>query len=182
MIIKGKILVSVPLHHQPNKQNFVILIYKHDDFGALGVNLNYVLPQEFLLHLMDTLEVPYYDPNPTARIHYGGMHDLNQGLILHTNDYQSSSSIKINDEISLTNSVNLLKRVAANEGPKKSLIVLGHTRFLAGQIENELYEHRWLIMEPLMDVIFTDHVWQGALVIKGINPTQFQIHEHVGNA
>jgi len=178
-LIDKKILISTP--QQSQKQNFVILIYKHDDSGSLGLGLNCILPQEFLLNLVDSLDIKYFDPNINTHVHYGGTNDLNQGVILHSSDYKISSSIPISHDLCLTNSLVLLKKIAMNEGPKKSMVILGHTKFGPGQIEDELYENKWLIMEPTSDIIFTDQIWNNALNLKGLTPTS-QIHNYTGHA
>ncbi|USO02379.1 MAG: YqgE/AlgH family protein [Alphaproteobacteria bacterium] len=179
LAINNKILISTPRYSQ--KQNFVILIHKHDSFGSLGLSLNCTLPHDFLLNLVDSLDIPYFDPNLNTQAHYGGTHDLNQGTILHSSDYKTPSSIQISQDLHLTNSLSLLRKIAKNEGPKKSMIILGHTKFDAGQIEDELYENKWLVMEPSAELVFTDKIWDSALSLKGLKP-ESQIHNFTGHA
>jgi len=177
--IEKKILVSTP--NQSQNQNFVILVYQHDTHGSLGLSLNCILPKEFLFNLINTLNIKYSDPNILTRIHYGGMHALNQGMILHSSDYKTSSSLPITKDLCLTNSLSLLKKIIVNEGPKKATVILGHTKFAPGQIEDELYENKWLVLEPTPDVIFTESIWNNALYCKGLTPHS-QIHSYTGHA
>lgn len=177
--IDKKILVSTP--NQSKNQNFVILIYKHNEHESLGLSLNCILPKDFLLNLVDSLNIKYFDPNILTRIHYGGTNSLNQGMILHSSDYQNPSSLQITKDLFLTNSLSLLQKIVTNEGPQKSNVILGHTKFEPGQIEDELYENKWLIMEPTPEIVFTKTIWNDALNVKGLTPSS-QIHSYTGHA
>lgn len=188
MIVKGKILISIPsgpLNKTPppsSDKNLAILIYQHDEFGAFGFNLNCILPHEFLTHLTDYLNIHHYDSKIMPRVYYGGMHELHQGIILHTKDYKSESTTSITEDLALTNSTSLLRKISTNSGPEKSLIILGHTRFLPGQLDAELLDHRWLIVDPKPNLVFTPHAWSDAIIHRGLNPALFQIHNCTGNA
>ena len=78
--------------------------------------------------------------------------------------------------------LSLLQKIVNHQGPKQSIIILGHTRFMSGQIEDEIFDHRWLIIDPTPELIFGEQIWSDALSIKGIRPHQFQMHHATGNA
>ena len=182
MNLKGKIIVSLPTTNQ--EKRYAILILEHDHFGTIGFNLNCPLPHSFSSDLMDSLDISFEDHNMAIlpRLYYGGTHELNQGMILHTKEYFSSSTVSINPQLALTNSLSLLQKIVDNHGPKQSIIILGHTRFMPGQIEDEIFDHRWLIVDPTPELIFGNQIWNDALITKGISPHQFQIHQYKGNA
>src|SRR3546814_10806529 len=56
-----------------------------------------------------------------------------RGFVLHTEPLSWNSSLKVNDEISLTTSRDILEAVARGEAPGKWLITLGYAGWGEGQ-------------------------------------------------
>ena len=65
-----------------------------------------------------------------------------------------SQTLKINDYLSVSSSVEILSAIARNEGPKKYLITLGYSGWGAGQLEREMSENAWLHVPADHQIIF----------------------------
>lgn len=168
--LKGKILVSIP----SQKENFVILIYRHDQNGTYGLNLNHILPQDFLYKLMDRLKITYYDTNLNIKINYGGSENLQNGLILHSTDYILPASLQLTENLAITNSISMLKKIALHEGPKNNTVILGHTFWPPNDLESEIRHNKWLITDANPDLVFhpnEDQIWNLAMSLIGLEPS-----------
>ena len=56
--------------------------------------------------------------------------------------------------------------IAANKGPKKSLVILGYSGWGSGQLEGEMERDDWILSDIELDIIFeTDSKkkWEEAL-------------------
>jgi len=60
-------------------------------------------------------------------------------------------------------------------GPARSVLVLGYAGWDEGQLEEELSENVWLILDADHDLIFDDDYagkWSRALTLMGVNAGQ----------
>ena len=62
--------------------------------------------------------------------------------------------IKINDEISVSQDVELIKSILNDDGPEKFLVSFGFTGWSEGQLETEILSGNWLITPSSKEIIF----------------------------
>ena len=106
----------------------------------------------------------------------GGPVDIDRGFVLHSADYFApDTSMKISDTLSLTTTKDVLEAlVSADEAPKRAMLAIGYAGWGAGQLENEIMDNAWLLLEGDEDLIFSDKLeskWTMALHDIGIDPS-----------
>ncbi|MGB7286805.1 MAG: YqgE/AlgH family protein, partial [Salaquimonas sp.] len=74
----------------------------------------------------------------------GGPVEPGRGFVLHSPDYTSSSTLKVNDEVCLTATLEILRDLALGRGPESFFIALGYSGWSAGQLEDEIASNGWL--------------------------------------
>ena len=172
--LTGKLLVATPFLFDSRFFHSVIYICGHDANGAIGLVINRLLPSisfEELLRQIDVLEFPQSIPD--VSIYYGGPIEMGRGFVLHTNDYQSNSTVPIDDSISITATLDIIKAIAQGNGPDKSLLALGYTGWISGQLEQEIMDNSWLSIDPSTSLIFDmpiDEKWRGSMASIGVDP------------
>ena len=79
--------------------------------------------------------------------------DRNRIFILHSNEYESESTIKFN-KISVSTDLKTLFKIAENKGPKNNLVIVGISSWGPGQLEGEMEREGWVLSEIKTDLIF----------------------------
>ncbi len=68
----------------------------------------------------------------------GGPVQTDRGFVLHSADFFiDNSTLEIDNDISLTATIDILRAIAAGEGPDRAVLALGYAGWDAGQLENE---------------------------------------------
>jgi putative transcriptional regulator len=68
-----------------------------------------------------------------------------RGFVLHSPDFfLDNSTLPIDDRVSLTATIDILRAIAAGEGPDRALLALGYAGWDAGQLEEEIQRNGWL--------------------------------------
>jgi putative transcriptional regulator len=80
--------------------------------------------------------------------------------------------VVLSELVALTSSLDVLRAIAAGEGPKRSLLALGYAGWAPGQLEAEIAAGAWEVVEPDEGLLFDDQVdskWQRALDRRGVD-------------
>jgi putative transcriptional regulator len=105
-------------------------------------------------------------------IYHGGPVQEERGFILHKPLGEWNSSLKINDNLALTTSRDILEAIAHDDGPEQSIIALGYAGWSPGQLEQEIADNAWLNCQAEEQIIFdipTEKRWQSAADLLGID-------------
>jgi putative transcriptional regulator len=79
----------------------------------------------------------------------------------------------IDETLSLTASLDVLKAMAEGEGPRQALLALGHAAWGPGQLEREMEENSWITVpgdEALVFDLEHETKWRRALGMLRIDP------------
>jgi putative transcriptional regulator len=179
--LTGQFLIAVPSLLDPNFARTVVLLCRHDADGAMGlvVNRHSGIGMDRVLRGIG-LDGRGWEGEP---VHYGGPVEPERGFVLHTrNPIRASassavfeSSLKVTDEIVLTISQDVIRRIAGGRGPEKALVALGYAGWAPGQLEAEIVSDGWLIAPPDPIVIFDVPIgkrWDTAVRNLGIDPAR----------
>ena len=180
--LTGTLLLSSPESCDIFKKS-CILICAHDDNGAMGLILNKFETEITLNELLLQMDIPSVHLTNNPRIHSGGPVNMEQGFILHDTTYSESDTANINQYFNLTTTVNILGKIAQNQGPVDYKIALGYTGWAKGQLESEIKNNMWISLPATRENVFSDFsdtMWYSVLNENGINPTK--IHSHHGLA
>jgi putative transcriptional regulator len=165
-------LIAMPRLEDPNFFHTVTYICEHTSDGAMGIVIN--RPMD--LHLVDILqqlEIQVSSPHAAEQtIYLGGPVQSDRGFVLHESTTEWDSTLRVNEEISVTTSLDILEAIAADKGPAKSLVALGYAGWGAGQLESELAQNAWLSGPAERDIIFSrpsQERWQAAADLLGVD-------------
>ncbi len=99
--------------------------------------------------------------------------DNARGFVLHTADWTGDGSLRVDDSVALTASLDVLKAIATGGGPREGLLALGYASWGAGQLDNEIQANTWLSAPAPLDLVFDgQHTtkWRRALASLHIDP------------
>ena len=80
--------------------------------------------------------------------------------------------MQIDASVSLTATVDILKAIAAGDGPNRSILALGYASWSPGQLESELAANGWLNCPADPDLVFSpdlDRIYTRALAKLGVD-------------
>jgi putative transcriptional regulator len=97
---------------------------------------------------------------------FGGPVEPSRGLVLHSADYKREETLIIDAQMALTASLEILKDMAGGKGPQQAWLALGHSGWAPGQLDREMQDNAWLVVEADAALVFDadfDAKWQRAL-------------------
>lgn len=155
----------------PNFQLTLTYLIEHGEHGALGFIINREIGID-LGEVFQQMEIePDFSIDTRKPVFEGGPVSQEHGLILHPSGETWDSSRDFSHGVTLSSSRDILVDIAAGRGPKKALILLGHSGWAPGQLETELTNNAWLTCPADIDIIFdtdTEARLQAAADIIGI--------------
>lgn len=177
--LTGRILLAMPSMGDPRFHKAVIYVCAHDEHGAMGLVVNHRLPGVDMKDLLKQLEIKNAEEEiANIPVLSGGPVETARGFVLHTPDFEQGETIKINEEFSVTGTIDALKAIADGNGPADLLFILGYSGWGAGQLDQELQENAWLILDPDKALIFdrsAEEMWDKAVEQMGIDPGMLSV-------
>lgn len=168
--LAGQLLVATPKMADPRFSRTVIVMVRHDHTGALGLIINKLIGSSTVADLLAGFGEDGNDMTDTIAINYGGPVQPFVGLSLHSPDFASENTTTVNDYLSMSSGVEVLKAVAAGQGPHNVLFMLGYAGWGPGQLEGELQRRDWAVAPADEAFIFvrdpekeSDGKWKKAL-------------------
>jgi putative transcriptional regulator len=162
----GRFLVAAPSMPDKNFQKSVVFICKHDEDGALGIIVNNKVEDLPLAQVYKQLGIEVSPAAAERAVLFGGPVDTARGLVLHSADYKREETLLIEGGMALTASLEILKDMAGGRGPKEAWLALGHSGWQPGQLDFEMQDNAWLVVDGDAALVFdTDFAakWQRAL-------------------
>jgi len=170
----GQLLLAMPSMSDTRFEKAVIFMCAHDEQGAMGLVINHTLPDVTFKNLLKQVGITSdIRVNISDPVMSGGPVESSRGFLLHTNEFTQEDTIKINDALSVTGTIDALKEVAKGNGPEDMLFILGYAGWAAGQLEQEIQDNAWLVSEPDPSIIFNDNhnnKWVSAVGKMGFDP------------
>jgi len=155
--VKNNFLVATGKMRDLRFANTVIVMLKNDKSGSFGLVINKPLGFIPLGSLINKVEDQSSKQNELYNvkvpIYWGGPVEENIILVLHSKEYQVENTKKYKD-ISVSSGYKILFEIADEKGPKKSLILIGHSGWGSGQLEGEMEGEGWILSEINIDLIF----------------------------
>lgn len=175
MNLTNNFIIAMPGLADPVFEKSVSYICQHTEQGAMGLTINRPTDITFS-HFLSQLDIPLTDETlASTPIYLGGPVETGHGFILHSNDTELNSwsqTLKINDDISLSSSKDILTAIAKGEGPSYFLITLGYAGWSKNQLEHEMQQNSWLNVVADNDIIFStpsEKRWEKAALKLGID-------------
>jgi putative transcriptional regulator len=150
--LDGQLLVAMPGMTDERFARSVIYLCAHSADGAMGIILNRPASVRNFPELLEQLRVIDSDERiklPSAakdiQVLFGGPVQTDRGFVLHSADFHiRNSTLTIDEGVSLTATIDILRAIAVGEGPDRALLALGYAGWGAGQLENEIQLNGWL--------------------------------------
>ena len=147
-------LIAMPAMADPSFSRSLTYICEHNADGALGVIVN--RPTDMTLGtLLERVDIAYDDKTPaSAPIYFGGPVQTDRGFVLHQSNRIYQSQLRVDDDIALTSSRDILQSIGETGEPSKALVMLGYSGWTAGQLEWEISQNAWLTVPADLQIIF----------------------------
>jgi putative transcriptional regulator len=179
--LDGQLLIAMPVMGDPRFERSVIYLCAHSAEGAMGIIVNRpagsidfpeLLVQLNIINKAEQIELP--ETAESMQVLRGGPVETGRGFVLHSSDFfLENATLRIDDGICLTATVDILKAIAKGAGPKHAILALGYAGWAPGQLENEIQGNGWLHCDADDDLVFGDDIdekYSRALRKIGIDP------------
>ena len=166
--VKNHFLIATEKMKDSRFEKTVIVMLENDENGAWGLTINKHLGTMPIALLIDPSLNTSEEREKLYKINipvfWGGPVDVKEIFILHSSEYQSSSTKKF-ENISISQDYDILFDIAKNRGPKKSLVILGYSGWGSGQLEGEMERDSWILSDIDLNIMFdkkSDTKWDKA--------------------
>ncbi len=171
--LTGKLLIAMPSMGDPRFDKSVILLCAHGEDGGMGIIVNKPAAEIDLNDLLEQLSIETQEPID-ARVFFGGPVENSRGFVLHSAEYcQDETTLDVAGQFGMTATLDILRAMAGGAGPDKAIVALGYAGWGPGQLEEEIVENGWLVVDATSDLVFgADHggKWLAAIAALGIDP------------
>jgi putative transcriptional regulator len=178
--LDGQMLIAMPVMEDERFQRSVIYMCAHSSEGAMGIIVNRPAGSIDFPGLLMQLNIikkgeriVLGEDAEAMKVLRGGPVETGRGFVLHSSDFFiKDSTLPIDEDISLTATLDILKAIATGSGPKRAILALGYAGWGPGQLENELQHNGWLHCPADPDLVFgkdVDSKYERALKKIGID-------------
>lgn len=179
--LEGQMLIAMPTIGDQRFARSLVYLCAHSADGAMGIVVNRRSKSLKFPELLVQLEVIGEDDAirlppklGDVQVLRGGPVETGRGFVLHSPDYHAASAtLAIDEDISLTATVDILRAMAQGLGPRRAVLALGYAGWAGGQLEQEILQNGWLTCPPDESLVFDeDHAskYDRALRKLGIEP------------
>lgn len=157
MNLAGKLLIAPPALKGNFWHKTTILITEHHALGSTGLVLNKpstTTVSDFGAQLGFRIDAPGF-------VHIGGPVNNKNLSFLHTNEWVSTNTMRINDEFSLSSAEDIVPRLAIGDRPHRWRIFLGLCGWGPNQLLSEIKgiepwhpNTSWLTANADLDLVF----------------------------
>lgn len=171
--LTGQLLIAMPSMADPRFAQSVIFMCAHTAEGAMGIVVNRPLAEPSFDDLLKQLEIAPLPPARRIRLCAGGPVENARGFVLHTSDWTGEGSLRVDEALALTASLDILKAIAGGGGPRAGLLALGYAGWGPGQLDQELAQNAWLSAPADEPLVFDEEhntKWRRALAKLRVDP------------
>lgn len=179
--LEGQLLIAMPNMGDPRFERTVIYLCAHSREGAMGFVINRTMDRPSIPDFLKQLNIIADGEEDTISeelrrmpLHMGGPVEPGRGFVLHSPDYRAESTLRIDEEVSLTATLEILRAIAVGRGPRAAMLTLGYSGWAGGQLEEEIVSNGWLTSPSDPELLFdpaNDTKYDRALQRLGINPS-----------
>jgi len=171
------LLLAMPQMQDPNFARSVVLLWRHEREGAIGLVLNR-RTETRVASVVDLDPPPQHDNG--LEIWLGGPVEPQRGWVLLGYDPGSPDAVAVTDGMYLSASVDVLRSVIEVEvtPARPCRFFLGYAGWDDGQLESELAASAWLTVDATRHLVFDtapEVMWEAAIRSLGIDPYALQM-------
>lgn len=173
MNLNNHFLIASPDMKDPLFSGSLVYVYTHNDEGALGIIIN--RPSPIMMEIIfGEKSKQAHHPMQGQWVMMGGPVSLDRGFVIHTPLGNWQSSTHVDDHIAVTISRDIIEAMGEDEPiVNHALLAIGCSAWTKGQLEREIANNDWLIVEADQRILFELPVserYDAALHKLGIRP------------
>lgn len=175
MSLANQLLIAMPSTADSIFAKSVIYVCEHHTSGTVGLIIN--RPMQFPLSLVfEQLNIkPIGTESSHVPLLFGGPLQPERGFVIHRPLGLWRSSLALQEGVTITTSNDIIRAIAANQGPKDVLVTLGYAAWGCEQLDQEIINDIWLVCpytpELLYEVPFEQR-WEYAGLSIGVKMNQ----------
>lgn len=187
MDIKNHFLVAMPNVGDEYFKDSVIFICEHNDDGAMGLIINQPLDTS-LASMLSQLDIEHtmaitHPKSLEQPVLFGGPVAQDRGFVLHKAGQAFESSIALASNAAVTTSTDILSLLGTSAEPDHFLVTLGYAGWGAGQLEQEIMQNSWLLVDADLNIIFNTPIHERRKkVLKRLGIDPVHLSSFVGHA
>lgn len=162
--LRGKLIIASPALVDPNFARGVVLIAEHTHDGAMGLVLNRPSDAEVAIAVGELGGIVA----PGDLVYEGGPVQASAVMVLaEFNDTTAAAAVVLGDVGFLPSNGDPAELA---DGLRRTRVFAGHSGWGPGQLDVELEEGSWIVVEARIDDVFApdpDELWGEALQRKG---------------
>ena len=170
--LPGQLLIAMPGMADPRFSKSVIYLCAHNEDGAMGLVVNKLIGSLSFKELLKQMEIETGNFNSNVEVHFGGPVESGRGFVLHSTDYNSAETMRVNNDFAVTATVEVLKSIAEGKGPNDVMFALGYSGWAAGQLDTEMQNNGWLHCKADLNIVFgedNEAKWKLAAAKMGVD-------------
>ncbi len=179
--LTGKFLIALPGMGDPRFEKSVIYMCSHTSDGSMGIIINKAKGDIVISDLLGQIGIEGAVTVADTPVLDGGPVDIDRGFVLHTADYYNEeTSLRLSETLALTSTKDILTALTTENAPGLAVLAVGYSGWGGGQIESEIAQNAWMIVDAKESLIFEeglDDKWAKALATIGVTP---EMLSHVG--
>lgn len=155
----GYLLAANPANPKDDLARSVILLLRHADDLAIGLQINRPMNQPNLADVSENNGIEMISDEP---LWYGGNIEERKIHVVHSTDWMGLSSIRLTEDIAVTNDISVLAAVSRGEGPEYFRACTGYWLWGEGRMNHMLDPHdneepmKWEILPATMETVFAE--------------------------
>jgi putative transcriptional regulator len=164
------LLIASPQMTDPFFERTVVLLWHHDEDGAVGVVLNRPLEQRLgdVVSVDADVDAAPYDDDV---IHWGGPVETDSGTVVTRADLLSGEGWQLDCGVGVTRSQEALVRLMRSHAPIR--LCLGYAGWGPGQLDQEIASGGWLLTGVDPELVMSgdgEALYERALATLGLTP------------
>jgi len=178
MNLIGNLLIAPPAVKGNFWYKTVIIVTEHHAEGSVGLVLN----KRSQMTIKDFGEQLNYDLDLPGYVYLGGPVNVKSLSFLHTNEWRSKNTMRLNNQFSISSADDILPRLAMGDVPKQWRLFLGMCGWTQHQLLNEIRgvapyqkETSWCTATADLELVFgsdNKDQWCNALDRSGLEFAQ----------
>lgn len=171
--LTGQMLIAMPGMPDPRFARSVIYVCAHGPEGAMGLVVNRVFNAVDFVELADQMGLETDATWPHLPVFFGGPVETERGFVLHSTDFIRDGTLVVDDDVALTATLDILRAMGEQRGPRKGLLALGYAGWGPGQLDAEIQANGWLTAPAEPSLLFdleVERKWERAIATLGIHP------------
>jgi putative transcriptional regulator len=171
--LKGHFIIAMPGLADPNFSMTVTCMCEHTDLGSVGLIINRPHSSICANDIFEELNLGDTANSTPVPVYIGGPVHINEIFVLHGPPFDWEGCFLVNKTLAMSNTMDILKAIAAGNGPEAFMIFLGCAGWGPGQLESEIRQNSWITCPVSHDIIFDlapEEKWKAAMQRVGIDP------------